>query len=111
MNTIFQAANTGEVEILKFLLPPYDEQQGRIPCDGDCKGICNPGDESMRDELSGNYVTLDEFKNYFSKAYVIGIPDITEDRAKVNFVFGPNLESNETMNLQRINGNWYLSSF
>ena len=38
-------------------------------------------------------------------------PSITGDEAKVNFVFGPNLERNETMNMQRISGKWYLSSF
>jgi hypothetical protein len=111
MNTIFQAANDGEVGILKFLLPPYDEQTNEIPCDGDCKGICNPGNEGMKDELRGNYVTLDDFKEYFSKAKIIGSPTINGDDAEVNFVFGPNLERNETMNMQKINGKWYLRSF
>jgi serine/threonine protein kinase len=111
MNTIFQAANTGEVEILKFLLPPFDDQTGEIPCDGDCKALCNPGNESMREELGGNYVTVGDFKEYFSKAYITGVDFITGDRAKVNFVFGSNLERIETMNMQRINGSWYLSSF
>ena len=111
MNTIFQAANTGEVGALKFLLPPYDEQTGEIPCDGDCKALCNPGNESMRDELKGNYTSLGDFKERFSKAKIIGTPSTTGDRAKVSFVFGPNLEANETMNLQRINGKWYLSGF
>ena len=111
MNTIFQASQSGEVGILKFLLPPYDEQSGEIPCDGDCKALCNPGNESMREELKGNYVSLGDFKEYFSKAKIIGNPSITGDEAKVNFVFGPNLERNETMNMQRIKGKWYLRSF
>jgi hypothetical protein len=111
MNTIFQAANDGEVGILKFLLPPYDEQTNEIPCDGDCKAICNPGNEGMKDELKGNYVTLGDFKEYFSKAKIIGSPSINGDDAEVNFVFGPNLERNETMNMQKINGKWYLRSF
>lgn len=111
MTTIFQAAKTGEVGILKFLLPPYDEQTGEIPCDGDCKAICNPGNESMKNRLGHNYVSIGDFKEYFSKAKIIGTPLITGDEAKVNFVFGPNLERNETMNMQRINGKWYLSSF
>jgi len=111
MNTIFQAAQSGEVGILEFLLPPYDEQEGRIQCDNDCKAICYPGNESMREEVGNNYVTLAEFKEYFSKAKIIGTPSIRGDAAKVNFVFGPNLEHNETMNMQRINGKWYLSNF
>lgn len=111
MNTIFKAAQTGEVGILKFLLPPYDDQRGEIPCDVDCKALCNPGNESMKEELRHNYVSHSDFKEYFSKAKIIGNPSITGDEAKVNFVFGPNLERNETMNMQRINGKWYLSSF
>ena len=111
MNTIFQAAQTGEVGILKFLLPPYNERTGKIPCDGDCIALCNPGNESIREELRGNYVTLGDFKEYFSKAKVIGTPSINGDGAKVNFVFGPNLERNETMNMRRIHGKWYLNSF
>lgn len=111
MNTIFQAAQSGEVGILKLLLPPYDEQRGGIPCDGDCKALCNPGNESMREELGGNYVTLGDLKKYFSKGKIIGTPSIKGNEAMVNFVFGPNLEHNETMNIQRINGKWYLSSY
>jgi hypothetical protein len=111
MNTIFQAAKTGEVGVLKFLLPPYDNAQGKVPCDGDCKALCNPGNDRMRDELGHNYIELHDFKSYFSKAKIIGSPTIIGNKAEVKFVFGPNLESNETMNLQRINGKWYLSSF
>jgi hypothetical protein len=111
MNTIFKAANSGEVGILKFLLPPFDDQKGEIPCDGDCKALCNPGNESMKDELGHNYISLGDFKEYFSKGKIIGTPSITGDEAKVNFVFGPNLDQNETMNMQRINSKWYLSSF
>ena len=101
MNTIFQAAKTGEVWVLRFLLPPYDDIQGRVPCDGDCKALCNPGNEQM----------LEEFKSAFSRGKIIGSPTISENSAEVNFVFGPNLEANETMNMQRINGKWYLESY
>ena len=111
MNIIFQAAQSGELGLLKFLLPPYDQISGGIPCDEDCKALCNPGNDSMKDELGHNFVSLDGFKQYFSKAKIIGTPTITGEGAKVNFVFGPNLERNETMNMQRINGKWYLNSF
>jgi hypothetical protein len=105
MNTIFNAAKTGEVGVLKFLLPPNGE------CDGDCKAICNPGNESMREELGNNYVELSRFKLGFANGEIIGDPEINGDRASVNFVFGPNKEDNETMKMQRIEGKWYLQSF
>ena len=111
MNTIFMAAKTGEVAVLKSLLPPYDEQTGEVPCDGDCKALCNSGNESMRDELGRNYITLSDFKDYFSKGKIIGTPIINGSEASVNFDFGPNLDKHETMNMQRINGKWYLKSF
>lgn len=110
MNTIFQAAKTGEVGVLKFLLPPYD-QNGEMPCDGDCIALCNPGNESMKADLRHNYISIEDFKNHFSNAKIIGSPTIKGNEAQVNFVFGPNLEINETMNLQKINGSWYLNSF
>lgn len=111
MNTIFQAAITGEVGKLKFLLPPVENKTGQMPCDGDCKALCNPGNESMKGELKGNYISLQDFKKYFSKAKIVGKPTIDGNRASVNFVFGPDLEKNETMNMQNINGKWYLMSF
>jgi hypothetical protein len=111
MYTIFQAAKTGEVEILKSLLPPFDSKKGKIPCDVDCKALCNPGNESMKTELKGNYLSLSSFKDYFSTAKMSGDPIIVGDEARVPFLFGPKLENKETMNLQRINGKWYLLSF
>lgn len=105
MSTIFDAAKTGEVGVLRFLLPPNDE------CDGDCKALCNPGNERMREELGHNYIDLENFMLGFSKGKVVGEPLISGDEASVNFIFGPNLEANETMQMQKINGKWYLQSF
>jgi len=107
MVTIISAAKTGKVGVLKSLLPP----EGEGTTDGDCKALCNPGNKRMRNELGHNYVTLEEFKKYFSKAKIVGEPIINGDQAEVNFVFGPNVERDETMNLQRIKGKWYLKSF
>jgi hypothetical protein len=105
MNTLFNAAKTGEVGVLRFLLPPNGA------CDGDCKAICNPGNESMREELGNNYIDLNRFKLDFSNGKIIGEPTINGNEATVNFVFGPNLEANETMYMQKIDGKWYLQSF
>ena len=111
MNTIFNAAKTGEVGVLRFLLPSLEETGGEPNYDGDCKALCNPGNESMREEIGGNYMSLDEFKSYFSKGKIVGSPVINGDDADVDFVFGPELEKNETMHMQRIKGKWYLSGF
>jgi len=111
MNTIFQAAQSGEVGVLKSLLPPFDEKTGEIPCDGDCLALCNPGNESMKEELGSNYTTLADFKEYFSNGKIVGSPTINGNEAEVNFLFGSNQDRNETMNMQMINGKWYLSSF
>ena len=105
MNTIFNSAKNGEVGVLRFLLPPNGD------CDGDCIAICNPGNEEMREELGGNYTDLNDFMSAFSNGKIIGEPSINGNEATVNFVFGPNLEANETMNLQKIDGKWYLRSF
>lgn len=105
MKTIFQAARTGEVGVLQFLLPPDGN------CDGDCKALCNPGNESMREELRGNFITVAEFREYFSQGKIVGIPIIEGNAAKVNFVFGPNLEESETMGMQKIGEKWYLSGY
>jgi hypothetical protein len=111
MNTIFQVARSGEVGVLKFLLPPANEQTGEIPCDGDCKALCNPGNESMKKELGNNYMSLEDFKRMFTDGKIVGSPDIEGNSAKLNFVFGPGGGKKETMNMQKIGGKWYLSSF
>jgi hypothetical protein len=111
MNTIFHAAKTGQIGVLKFLLPPVDQESGQVPCDNDCLSICNPGNERMREELGNNYISLEDFQAFMSKGRIIGTPVIEGERAKVNFIFGKNLEQNETMNMQLIDGKWYLSSF
>lgn len=111
MQTIFKAAQTGNIESLPQLLPPIDQSTGLRPCDGDCKGICYPGVESMKTELRTNYITMDNFKLMLSKAFILETRIISENQAEVTFLFGPNLEKNETMNLQKINGKWYLKSF
>lgn len=111
MNTIFHAAKTGQIGVLKFLLPPVDQESGQIPCDNDCLSMCNPGNERMKEELGNNYISLEDFQAIMSKGRIISSSVIEGDRAKVNFIFGKNLEQNETMNMQLIDGKWYLSSF
>jgi hypothetical protein len=110
MQAIFRAAQTGNIESLPQLLPPIDQSTGLRPCDGDCKGICYPGVESMKAELRTNYITLDNFKLMLSKAFILETRIISENQADVIFLFGPNLEKEETMKLQKIDGKWYLKS-
>lgn len=107
MQTIFDAAKNKDFKLLKFLLPP----EGMGNCDGDCKALCNPGNESMKQGLAHNYITTDEFIKFFSNAKIIGKAEVMEYTARVKFTFGENNELDEVMNLQKIEGKWYLESF
>lgn len=107
MKTIFEAAQTGKMDKLPSLLPPKDLGS----CDGDCKALCNAGNESMRKELGHNYTTVEQFKEYFAKAKIVDEPRIEENKAQVDFLFGKDGTRKETMNLQKLDGKWYLESF
>lgn len=101
MEALFNAAKTGELGILAFLIPP----DGIGDTDGDVERICSLGTRGSDSLL------IIHFRDEFSKAKIIGEPVIHENEAEVNFIFGPNLESSETMKLQKISDKWYLSSF
>ncbi|MCP4437852.1 MAG: hypothetical protein GY810_02830 [Aureispira sp.] len=109
MQAIFKAAQTGKVDQLPSLLPPKELGE----CNGDCKAICNPGNESMRKELAHNYTTVEQFKEYFAKAKIVGEPRIEGNKAHVDFLFGKDGTRKEikTINLQKLKGKWYLESF
>lgn len=107
MLTVFNAAKNKDFKLLPQLLPP----EGEGTCDGDCKALCNPGNEEMRKKLAHNYMTKDDFIKYFSNAKIIGTTVIEGKRARVKFTFGQNNELDEVMNMQMIEGKWYLESF
>lgn len=107
MQTIFEAAQNGKFESLPQLLPP----KGQGSCDGDCLALCYPGDENMKKEVGHNYITREQFKKLFSNSKIIEDPVINKNSANVKFSFGEKNEKTEVMNLQKIDGKWYLESF
>jgi len=93
---VFAAASSGKADVLAGLCDPAGSG------DGDVKNVCGakPGAPKW-----------DEFTTYFSKGKVNGAPTIEGDRAAVKILFGPDGTKEETMNLTRLDGKWYLASF
>lgn len=100
MQTIFNAAKTGELGVLQFLLPPY----GQGDTDNDVERLCNLGRE-------GDSISIEQFKEEFKNAKIVGIPMVSGNEAEVDFVFGHKLERSETMKMQKVGEKWYLMSF
>lgn len=96
VTAIFHAARSGDASALPELCPPEGGN------DGDTRNIC---------EMTTNHPEWDEFVSWFATGKLTGEATITDDRATVPFVFGPDGTSSEQMNLVRIDGRWYLSSF
>lgn len=96
VNQIFQAAKSGKYEVLLNLCDPTGEG------DGDTKRICSIQSASQEDK--------NEFNDFFKLGQVIGEPDIVDNQAKVQIMFGPDGGNNETINLVNRDGKWYLYS-
>jgi predicted small secreted protein len=96
-NMIFDAAKSGDYSKLKSLCDASLDQ------DVDSKKLCEvaDGDEKLK--------TM--FKEYFSKGKVVGEPTIEGDAAKVNILFGPDGTKEETFNMQKKDGKWFIMSF
>lgn len=94
LEMVFSAASSGDLSKLSNLCNP--ELRG----DGDVKRICNAANENS-----------EEFKKYFSKGKLNGKAEIDGDKAKVPFLFGPDGQEKETMNLRKSGDKWYLYSF
>jgi hypothetical protein len=106
MEEIFRAAETEDYSNLHLLCPPDNQNDGDTQ-----KYIC--------EIASGSEANKAEFLSYFKGAKITGPvqyatqPDETET-AEVPFWFnhpGGESRSNETMNLVKIDGKWYLTSF
>jgi len=95
---IFDAAKSGDLSALQDLCDPLGEN------DGDTQMIC---------DLATDDTNRDEFVQYFSTGEIRGDAIISPDggRAEVPFLFGPDGNSEETMELIYRNGQWYLLSF
>lgn len=96
-NMIFDAAKSGDYSKLKGLC------DASLEPDGDSKKVCevSDGDEKLKAM----------FNEYFSKGKVVGEAIIEGDDAKVNILFGPDGTKEETFNMKKKDGKWYLMSF
>ena len=96
LDAVFAAARDGDDSALAGLCDPTGDG------DGDTKMIC--GMKADSDDWG-------EMEKYFAKGKIDGEASIEGDEAAVPFLFGPDGTRDETMNLIRRDGKWYLSSF
>ncbi len=96
-NMIFDGAKSGDYAKLKGLC------DASLDTDVDSKKICElaDGDENLK-KL---------FKEYFSNGKIVGAPTIEGDDAKVSILFGPDGTKDETLNMKKKDGKWYLTSY
>ncbi len=99
VTAIFTAAKSGDFSALKALLPPSGKN------DGDVTQVCTVGEASEK--------AVKSFRSFFEKGKISGKARISSDgsKAEVDFLFGPDGTKEETMNLLKENGKWYLGSF
>ncbi|MDT0647763.1 hypothetical protein RM545_13770 [Zunongwangia sp. F260] len=97
MNHIFEAAKKEDISNFKYLCDPYSEN------DSDVNYICYAEIllEQGKKELIAN----------FSNGRIIGESKIENDRAEIEFAYGPNSDRLEKANLIKRNEKWYLMSF
>ncbi len=98
VQAIFEAAKSGDFASLKELCDPLGEN------DGDTQMICDIATDDTNQE---------EFVQYFATGKISGDAKISRggDKAEVPFLFGPDGDREETMELINRDGQWYLFSF
>lgn len=96
VSSIFYAAQSGQSDHLSALCDPEDGGNKHV------QRICSQ-------RVGGD--DWDAFVEQFAKGKLIGEARISGDGAQVNFVFGPDGNSPETMELVRRGDKWYLSAF
>lgn len=96
MNYIFEAAKKEDFSNFKYLCDPYSENDSNV------NYVCYAGLmlEQGKNELIAN----------FSSGRIIGEPKIQDDRAEIEFAYGPNSDRLEKANLIKRNEKWYLIS-
>ena len=66
---------------------------------------------STKNLPTGNEELKTKFKEYFGKGTVVGSPVIEGDKAKVSVLLGNDGKKEETFNMAKKDGKWYLVSF
>lgn len=92
--TIFNSAKSGNYDGLAALID--------TEADNDSKMIAQAVVDKKIQE---------EFKTYFKSGKVVGDPVINGDKASVNILFGPDGDKEETFEMVKRDGRWYLQSF
>ncbi|MEI9946137.1 MAG: hypothetical protein WDN26_18180 [Chitinophagaceae bacterium] len=92
--TIFKAAKTGDYEALPAIVDK--------DADSDSKRIA---------AVASDPAAQAEFKKYFEKGKLNGEPMIEGDKASVKILFGPEGDREETFEMVKRDGHWYLKSF
>ncbi|MES0489693.1 MAG: hypothetical protein ABUK01_06870 [Leptospirales bacterium] len=108
MDTLFESAKIGKFSQLGGLCDPMQENDGDTDCICAIDPLYEPHKCSERQKKEINAKT---FVEYFQTAKTKGSPEVDADHAKIEFLFGPEAKVEETMNLVRRDGFWYLSSF
>ena len=91
---IFNAAKTGKTNDLAVLID--------VDADGDSKMIAQAAtDKSIQEE----------FQKYFANGKVAAEPIINGEKATVDILFGPDGTKEETFEMVKKGGKWYLLSF
>ena len=68
-------------------------------------------DSKMIAQAATDEKIKEEFNKYFSKGKVSGEPVINGEKASVSILFGPDGDKEETFEMVKKNGKWYLQSF
>ncbi len=92
--TIFNTAKSGNYDALASLI---DSE-----ADSDSKMIAQAAVDKKIQE---------EFKTHFKNGKIVGDPVINGDKASVNILFGPDGDKEETFEMVKREGRWYLQSF
>lgn len=97
VQAIFDAAISKDLSQLSGLCDPTGSG------DSDTKSICKVIMQPQQAQ--------EEFIKYFRNGKTVGDAILSENSAKVKIKFGPDGAKDEEMNLVKVDGKWYLSSF
>ncbi|MEM0999380.1 MAG: hypothetical protein AAGN35_20145 [Bacteroidota bacterium] len=96
LQAVFDVAGGADPAVLGTLCDPLGKN------DTDTRRIC---------DLAGGFAPNDEFVQYFGHAKLNGDPIIDGTLARIPFLFGPNGDREETMEMVERDGKWYLKAF
>lgn len=95
LQAVFDSAKSGELAALKVLRSSA--------ADGDVKNVCSVADAPPEVQA--------DFRRQFEKGKIIGEARFEGNQIEIDFLFGPDGSSEETMQLVREGGKWFLLSF